>query len=48
VHKQIMSAVKRLSLLVTVSYIILRGHWFNVIVWNVHAPTEDKVGNVIM
>jgi hypothetical protein len=24
-------------------YIILRGHWFHIIVLNVHAPTEDKI-----
>jgi hypothetical protein len=24
------------------SYITLKGRWFNVIVLNVHAPTEDK------
>jgi hypothetical protein len=28
------------------SYIILRGHWCHIIVLNVHAPTEDKTGNV--
>jgi hypothetical protein len=28
------------------SYIILRGHWFHIIVLNVHAPTEDKIDNV--
>jgi hypothetical protein len=27
------------------SYIILRGRWCNIIVLNVHAPTEDKVDN---
>jgi endonuclease/exonuclease/phosphatase family metal-dependent hydrolase len=25
------------------SYIILRGRWFNIIVLNVHVPTEDKI-----
>jgi hypothetical protein len=24
------------------SYIVLRGHWFNIIVLNVHAPSEEK------
>ena len=24
------------------SYIVLRGHWCNIIVLNVHAPSEDK------
>jgi len=25
-----------------VSYIIMRGRWFNIIVLNVHAPSEEK------
>jgi exonuclease III len=28
------------------SYIILRGRWCHIIVLNVHAPTEDKTGEV--
>jgi hypothetical protein len=28
------------------SYIILIGHWFHIIVLNVHAPTEDKTDDV--
>jgi hypothetical protein len=28
------------------SYIILRGHWFHIIILNVHAPTEDKTDDV--
>jgi exonuclease III len=28
------------------SYIILRGRWFHIIVLNVHAPTEDKTDYV--
>jgi hypothetical protein len=28
------------------SYIILRGHWCNIIVLNVHAPTEDKINDI--
>jgi exonuclease III len=28
------------------SYIILRGGWCNVIVLNVHAPTEDKTDDM--
>jgi hypothetical protein len=28
------------------SYIILRGRWFHIIVLNVHAPTEDKIDDV--
>jgi exonuclease III len=28
------------------SYIILRGRWCDIIVLNVHAPTEDKINNM--
>jgi hypothetical protein len=28
------------------SYIILRGHWYNIIVLNVHAPTEDEIDDM--
>jgi hypothetical protein len=28
------------------SYIILRGRWFHIIVLNVHTPTEDKIDDV--
>jgi hypothetical protein len=28
------------------SYIILRGRWCDIIVLNIHAPTEDKTDNV--
>jgi hypothetical protein len=28
------------------SYIVLRGRWFHIIVLNVHAPTEDKTDDV--
>jgi hypothetical protein len=28
------------------SYIILRGHWCEIIILNVHAPTEDKIDDV--
>jgi exonuclease III len=28
------------------SYIILRGRWFDIIVLNVHAPTEDKIDDI--
>jgi hypothetical protein len=27
-------------------YIILRGRWYDIIVLNVHAPTEDKIDDV--
>jgi hypothetical protein len=28
------------------SYIILRGHWCDIIILNVHAPTADKIDNM--
>ena len=38
-----MSAVKILELVSDrMSYIVLRGRWFNIIVFNVHAPSEEK------
>jgi hypothetical protein len=43
VHKRIMSAVKRVEFVSDrISYIILRGRWCDIIVLNVHAPTEAK------
>jgi hypothetical protein len=43
VHKRIISAVKRVEFVNDrMSYITLRGHWCDIIVLNVHAPTEDK------
>jgi hypothetical protein len=43
VHKRSISAVKRVEVVSdSVSYIILRGRWCDIIVLNVHAPTEDK------
>jgi hypothetical protein len=33
-------------LLVRMSYIIVRGHSFHIVVLNVHAPTEDKTDDV--
>jgi hypothetical protein len=42
-HKRIISAVKRSEFVSDrMSYIILRGCWCNIIVLNVHAPTEGK------
>jgi hypothetical protein len=38
VHHRIVSAVQRDS----VSYMVLRGRWCNIIVLNVHAPNEEK------
>jgi hypothetical protein len=47
VHKRITSAAKKVEFVSDrMSYIILRGHWFHVIVLNVHAPTEDETNYV--
>jgi hypothetical protein len=46
-HKRIMSAVKRVEFISDrMSYIILRGRWCNIIILNVHAPTEDKIDDI--
>src|SRR5215469_14657459 len=43
VHQRIASAVNRVEFVNDrVSYIVLRGHWCNIIVLNVHAPSEEK------
>ena len=43
VHHRIVSAVKRVEFVSDrMSHIVLRGHWFNVIVLNVHAGTEER------
>jgi len=43
VHLRIVSAVKRVQFVSDrVSYIFLRGRWYNIIVLNVHAPSEEK------
>jgi hypothetical protein len=42
-HKRIISTVKRVEFISDrMSYIILIGLWCDIIVRNVHAPTEDK------
>jgi hypothetical protein len=47
VHKRIISAVKRVEFVNDrMSYIILRGRWFHIIVLNVQASTEGKTDNV--
>jgi hypothetical protein len=39
-----MSAVKRVAYVSDwMSYILLKGRWCDIIVLNVHAPTEDKI-----
>ena len=43
VHRGITSAVKRVGFVsYRVSYIVLRGLWRNIVVLNVHAPSEEK------
>jgi endonuclease/exonuclease/phosphatase family metal-dependent hydrolase len=46
-HKRIISAVKKVEFVSDrMSYILLRGRWCNIIVLNVHPPTEDKTDNI--
>jgi hypothetical protein len=43
---RILSAVKKLEFVsVRMSYVVLRGCWFNIIDWNVNAPSEEKSGD---
>ena len=43
VHRRIVSAVKRVEFVSDrSSYIVLRGRWRNIILVNVHAPSEEK------
>jgi hypothetical protein len=43
VHHKIVSAVKRVEFVSNrMSYTVLRGRWFNIVVINVHAPSMDK------
>jgi hypothetical protein len=47
VHKRLISAVKRVEFVSDrMSYIILRGRWCDIIVLNLHAPTEDKTDDI--
>jgi hypothetical protein len=47
VHKKIISAVKRVEFVSDrMSYIILRRRRCDIIVLNVHTPTEDKIDDV--
>jgi hypothetical protein len=47
VRKRIISAVKRVEFVSDrMSYIILRGHWCQITLLNVHAPTEDETDDV--
>jgi hypothetical protein len=48
VHDRIISAVKRVEFVSDrMSYITLKGCWWDITVLNVHAPTEDKVDIII-
>ena len=43
VHRRIVSAVKRVEFVSDrVSYIVLRGRWCNIIVLDIHAPSENE------
>jgi hypothetical protein len=43
VHHRTLSAVKRVEFVSdTTSCTVQRGHWCIMIVWNVHAPSEEK------
>ena len=43
VHRRIVSAVKRVEFVSNrLSYIVLRGHWHNIVFVNVHTPSEVK------
>jgi exonuclease III len=47
VHKRIISAVKRIEFVSDrMLHIILRGCWCNIIVLNVHSPTEDDADDM--
>jgi hypothetical protein len=43
VHQRIVSAIKRVEFISDrMSYMVLKHRWCNIIVLNVHAPTEEK------
>jgi len=43
VHRGVVSAVKRVEFVSDrLSYIVLRGRWHNIILVNMHAPSEEK------
>jgi hypothetical protein len=47
VHKRIISTVKRVEFVSDrMLYIILRGRWCDIIVLNIHTPTEDKIDDM--
>jgi len=46
VHHLIVPAVKRVQFVSDrMLYIVLKGHWCNIIVLNVHAPSEEESGD---
>jgi hypothetical protein len=47
VPKKIISAIKRVGFMSgRMIYITLRGHWCHITALNIHAPSEDKTGDV--
>ena len=43
VHHRMVSAFKRVEFVSDkMLYIVLRGHWYNIIIFIVHAPSEEK------
>jgi len=43
VRHRIVSEVKKVEFLsARISYVVLRGRWYNIILLNVHAPSEEK------
>jgi hypothetical protein len=47
IHKRIIAAVTRVEFISDrMSYIILRGCWYDITILNVHAPTEGKMDDV--
>jgi hypothetical protein len=46
VYERIISAVKWAEFASDTMYIVLRGHWCDITVLNLHATTEDKIDDV--
>jgi hypothetical protein len=47
VHNRIILAVRRVEFASDrMSYVIVRGHCYHIIILNVHAPTEDETDDV--
>ena len=46
VQRRIVSTVKRVEFVIErMLYIVLRGHWCNIVVLNVHGPSEEGSGD---